>query len=113
MEMVPKHFMGRVQNTFFFIGTLLQLVTSILVGAIAEHISLALAFSIIGVMYGIAAITAAWPVAAPAKVPESATSAGSNRPDQVEFAWKISGEGSLSCFYYTAPALVKTDCCKL
>jgi MFS transporter, DHA3 family, macrolide efflux protein len=76
MEMVPKHFMGRVQNTFFFIGTLLQLVTSILVGAVAEHVSLALAFSIIGVMYGIAAITAAWPVAAPAKVPETATSAG-------------------------------------
>src|SRR5438094_8031990 len=69
MEMVPKHFMGRVQNTFFFIGTSLQLVTSIAVGAIAEHISLALAFSIIGFMYGIAAITAAWPVAAPVKVP--------------------------------------------
>src|SRR5437867_9696603 len=27
MEMVPKHFMGRVQNTFFFIATSLQLVT--------------------------------------------------------------------------------------
>ena len=71
MEMVPKHFMGRVQNTFFFIGTSLQLVTSIAVGAIAEHISLALAFSIIGVMYGIAAITAAWPVATPVKVEAS------------------------------------------
>jgi MFS transporter, DHA3 family, macrolide efflux protein len=69
MEMVPKHFMGRVQNTFFFIGTSLQLVTSITVGAIAEHISLALAFSVIGLMYGIAAITAAWPVAPPVKVP--------------------------------------------
>jgi hypothetical protein len=69
MEMVPKHFMGRVQNTFFFIGTSLQLMTSIAVGAVAEHISLALAFSIIGVMYGIAAITAAWPVATTAKVP--------------------------------------------
>ena len=62
MEMVPKHFMGRVQNTFFFIGTSLQLVTSIAAGAVAEHISLALAFSIIGVMYGVAALTAAWPV---------------------------------------------------
>jgi MFS transporter, DHA3 family, macrolide efflux protein len=68
MELVPKHFMGRVQNTFFFIGTSLQLVTSITAGAIAEHVSLALAFSVIGVMYGIAAITAAWPVAAPVKV---------------------------------------------
>jgi DHA3 family macrolide efflux protein-like MFS transporter len=67
MEMVPKHFMGRVQNTFFFMGTLLQLVTSIGVGAIAQHISLALAFAVIGVMYGIAAITAAWSVAAPVK----------------------------------------------
>jgi MFS family permease len=69
MEMVPKHFMGRVQNTFFFVGTSLQLVTSIAVGAVAEHISLALAFSIIGIMYGVAAITAAWPIATPVKVP--------------------------------------------
>jgi DHA3 family macrolide efflux protein-like MFS transporter len=68
MEMVPKHFMGRVQNTFFFIGTSMQLVTSIAAGAIAEHVSLTLAFSVIGTMYGIAAITAALPVAAPVKV---------------------------------------------
>jgi MFS family permease len=68
MGMVPKHFMGRVQNTFFFIGTSLQLVTGIAVGAVAEHISLPFAFSIIGIMYGVAAITAAWPVATPVKV---------------------------------------------
>jgi MFS family permease len=68
MEMVPKHFMGRVQNTFFFIGTALQLVTSIAAGAIAQHISLALAFAVIGIMYGIAAVTAAWPVAATVQV---------------------------------------------
>jgi MFS family permease len=68
MEMVPKHFMGRVQNTFFFIGTVLQLVTSIAVGMTAEHVSLALAFAIIGVMYGIAGLTAGWPVATPARV---------------------------------------------
>ena len=59
--------MGRVQNTFFFIGTLLQLVTSIGVGVVAEHVSLPLAFAIIGAMYGIAAITAGWSVPAPAK----------------------------------------------
>ncbi len=69
MEMVPKHFMGRVQNTFYFLGTLLQLVTSLTVGAVAHHISLALGFAIIGLMYGIAALTSAWPVAAPEKVP--------------------------------------------
>jgi hypothetical protein len=61
MEMVPKHFMGRVQNTFFFIGTSLQLVTSLAAGAIAERISLVLAFSMIGILYGVAAVTAAWP----------------------------------------------------
>jgi DHA3 family macrolide efflux protein-like MFS transporter len=69
MEMVPKHFMGRVQNTFFFIGTSLQLVTSIAAGAIAEHVSLTLAFAIIGIMYGVAAVTAALPVSETAKVP--------------------------------------------
>jgi MFS family permease len=62
MEMVPKHFMGRVQNAFFFVGTVLQLVTSVGVGVIAERLSLALAFAIIGAMYGLASITAAWPV---------------------------------------------------
>jgi len=69
MEMVPKHFMGRVQNTFFFVGTSLQLVTSIAAGAIAEHVSLTLAFSVIGIMYAVAAITAAWPVAVSVEVP--------------------------------------------
>src|SRR5207244_12140555 len=34
MEMVPKHFMGSVQNTLFFIGTSLDLVTIIAVRAL-------------------------------------------------------------------------------
>ena len=68
MEMVPKHFMGRVQNTFFFFGTLLQLFIGFGVGAVAQHVSLRLAFAIIGIMYGVAALTSAWPVAAPVKV---------------------------------------------
>ncbi len=68
MEMVPKHFMGRVQNTFLFIGTLLQLVTSVAVGAVAQHISLALSFAMVGAMYGVAALTAAWPVAVPEEI---------------------------------------------
>ncbi len=59
MQMVQKHFMGRVQNAFFFIGTFLQLATSLAVGAIAQHVSLVAAFGIIGVLYGIAALTAA------------------------------------------------------
>src|SRR5262249_6978358 len=76
MEMVPKHFMGRVQNAFFFIGTLMQLVTSIGVGVIAEHISLALAFAVVGLMYGIAGFMAGWPVATPAKIPAASASQG-------------------------------------
>jgi MFS family permease len=66
MQMVPKHFMGRVQNTFYFLGTVLQLVTSFAVGAVAHNISLAVGFAIISVMYGLATLTAAWPVALPA-----------------------------------------------
>jgi len=68
MEMVPKHFMGRVQNAFYFLGTILQLITSIIVGAVAHRISLALGFAIIGLMYAIAAVTSAWPVAAAEKL---------------------------------------------
>ena len=44
------HFMGRVQKTLCFIGTLLHLATSIGLGAIAEHMGLALAFAMRGVM---------------------------------------------------------------
>jgi len=59
MEMVQKHFMGRVQNTFFFIGTFLQMAASLAVGAVAQRVSLVAAFGIIGILYGIAALTAA------------------------------------------------------
>ena len=40
MEMVPKHLMGRVQNTFYFCGTFLQLVLAVCVGAVAHNVSL-------------------------------------------------------------------------
>jgi hypothetical protein len=40
MEMVPQHLMGRVQNTFYFFGTFLQLVLAIAVGAVAHKVSL-------------------------------------------------------------------------
>jgi MFS family permease len=60
MELVPKRLMGRVQNTFVFMGTSLQLAASLAVGAIAQHISLTLAFVMVGMLYGVAALTAAW-----------------------------------------------------
>lgn len=51
METVPKHLMGRVQNTIFFAGTALQLVTGMLVGVIAHRVGLTLAFAIIATIY--------------------------------------------------------------
>jgi len=61
MQEVPQHFMGRVQNTFYFAGTALQIVMAILVGAVAET-NLVMGFLIIGVVYIFAFISAIWPV---------------------------------------------------
>ncbi len=61
MERVPQHFMGRVQNTFYFLGMLLQIITSLIVGAIAHRVSLTLGIMIIGGLYGLAAIAALSP----------------------------------------------------
>src|SRR5215467_10355548 len=56
MELVPKHFMGRVQNTFLFAGTVLQFGLSILVGTVSHKKSLALGFAIVGSLYLLACI---------------------------------------------------------
>ncbi len=61
MEQVPQHFMGRVQNTFYFAGTLLQIVLGFLVGAVSQW-NLVAGFSIIGMVYAVAFATAVWPV---------------------------------------------------
>jgi len=63
MEQVPQHFMGRVQNTFYFAGTMLQIVLGFLVGAVAQ-LNLVAGFAIIGMVYLVAFVTAVWPVAA-------------------------------------------------
>ena len=68
MSYVPPHFMGRVQNTFFFLGTVLQLALGYSVGAISHRVGLTAGFFIVGGLYAFAAITAAWPVAVPAQV---------------------------------------------
>jgi MFS family permease len=67
MEQVPKHFMGRVQNTFYFAGTLLQILLALLVGAVAQY-NLAAGFAIIGMVYAVAFVSAVWPVGAAAPV---------------------------------------------
>jgi MFS family permease len=51
MELVPPHFMGRVQNTFYFMGTLLQLVLAYAVAASAHRIGLTTAYAIIAATY--------------------------------------------------------------
>jgi hypothetical protein len=62
MELVPKHFMGRVQNTFYFLGTSLQLVFSFTVGTVAHTRSLAAGFTIVGGIYLMACLAGSWPV---------------------------------------------------
>jgi MFS family permease len=51
METVPKHFMGRVQNTIYLFGTSLQLVLGMAVGVVAHRWGLAPAFAIIATVY--------------------------------------------------------------
>ncbi|MGC2697083.1 MAG: MFS transporter [Candidatus Angelobacter sp.] len=71
MEMVPKHFMGRVQNTFYFLGTSLQFVFSIVVGSVAHSKGLAQGFAIVGGIYLLACLAGSWPVKARSTVQES------------------------------------------
>ncbi len=66
MEMVPKHFMGRVQNTFFFLASALQIGTAMLAGEAAHRDGLKFGFWIVGMMYLGAALAAWWPVHEPA-----------------------------------------------
>jgi MFS family permease len=70
MEQVPPHFMGRVQNTFYFAGTALQICLALLVGAVAQ-VSLVAGFSVIGLVYAVAFVSASWPVTAPVPVSEA------------------------------------------
>ena len=62
MTMVPKHVMGRVQNTFFFLASGLQIFTAMLAGEAAHHEGLRYAFWLVGSMYAGAALAASWPV---------------------------------------------------
>lgn len=64
MQQVPPHFMGRVQNTFYFFGTLLQVVLGLTVGLIASRVSLAAGFGLIAIVYALAMASACWPMKA-------------------------------------------------
>lgn len=77
MDLVPKHFMGRVQNTFYFLGTLLQLAFSFIVGTVSHTRGLAEGFAVVGGIYVLACFTGSWPasdiVAKPAERLEQGT----------------------------------------
>jgi len=51
METVPKHFMGRVQNTIYFAGTSLQLMLGMFVGVVAHRFGLVYAFAMVATLY--------------------------------------------------------------
>jgi MFS family permease len=70
MEMVPKHLMGRVQNSFYFVGTTLQLVLALAVGAVAHDVSLVAAFAILACVYGLSFLASSWPIAASESIEE-------------------------------------------
>jgi MFS family permease len=89
MEIVPKHFMGRVQNTFYFAGTALQIAFGYLVGVAAHELALSIGFYVVGAMYAVAALTAMWPVAP---------------PEQFLQPEPVAAEGSLPLDFGAAPA---------
>jgi MFS family permease len=62
MEQVPPQFMGRVQNTFYFFGTFLQVALGLAVGWVASRISLAAGFGVIAAVYAVAFGSACWPI---------------------------------------------------
>jgi MFS family permease len=59
MQLVPRHFMGRVQNTFSFVASALQICTALLVGEAAHRDGLIYGFWMVGAMY-LGAALAAW-----------------------------------------------------
>jgi MFS family permease len=73
MEQVPQQFMGRVQNTFYFFGTFLQVALGLGVGWVASRISLAAGFGVIAAVYAVAFGSACWPIRAEKAVAASAS----------------------------------------
>jgi MFS family permease len=55
---VPNRLMGRTQSAFGFMATVLQVVMSFALGWLAEHVSLQLAFLLLGAIYGAALLAA-------------------------------------------------------
>src|SRR4051812_46011334 len=78
MESVAPHFMGRVQNTFYFAGLMMQLVLGVSVAYVAHTYSLTASFAMIAAVFATAFVTSIWPVERPAfSQPEPAVPQGS------------------------------------
>jgi DHA3 family macrolide efflux protein-like MFS transporter len=58
LQLVPKHLMGRTQSAFSLIATLLQILVSFVLGWLAEHTSLEVAFALLGMLYAGAVLAA-------------------------------------------------------
>jgi MFS family permease len=58
MSTVPRRLMGRTQSAFGVISTLLQVAMSFSLGWLAQHVSLPVAFAVLGLMYAGAAAAA-------------------------------------------------------
>ncbi len=75
MEIVPKYIMGRVQNTFFFLASGLQIFTALLAGEAAHREGLRYGYWLVAAMYIGAALAASLPVRQPAEVAETGQTA--------------------------------------
>jgi len=63
MQAVPPHFMGRVQNAYNFVGTVLQIFLSLAAAHVAHAFGLVYGFAVIGAAFVFGFLFAAWPVA--------------------------------------------------
>jgi hypothetical protein len=52
MASVPRHLMGRTQSAFSVMSTILQVGMSFALGWFAQHVTLSLAFILLGAIYG-------------------------------------------------------------
>jgi MFS family permease len=71
MRQVPSQFMGRVQNTFYFFGTMLQIVLGVTVGWVSSRVSLTAGFALIAAVYALAFGSALWPMKVPVVMEET------------------------------------------
>jgi len=58
MSIVPRRLMGRTQSAFSILSTVLQVLMSLALGFFAQHLSLQLAFFVLGLLYGCAVLAA-------------------------------------------------------